>query len=126
MAHEFCHVELLTGDVGKAKKFYKGLFGWDLEDLSIGNGQIYTAIKPGSGPGGGMMMKPEPQIPTGWFVYVNVKDLKKSVKKAAKLGAKVINPGQPVPGWGAFAVLVDPTGAVINLWEAKRKTKKKK
>ncbi len=33
MANPFVHVELLTDDTAKSKKFYSGLFNWKLEDI---------------------------------------------------------------------------------------------
>ena len=50
MANPFVHVELQTTDVEKAKKFYQGLFKWDLENM---DGMDYTMIKVGSSGGRG-------------------------------------------------------------------------
>ena len=43
MANPFCHVELNTTDVNKAKTFYTKLFDWKLEDVP----GDYTMIKVG-------------------------------------------------------------------------------
>ena len=59
MANDFCHLELHTTDVGAAKTFYSELFTWELEAMPMGEGQEYTTIKPGEGPGGGIMLKME-------------------------------------------------------------------
>ena len=57
MANPFVHVELHTQDPEKAKKFYKELFDWKLEDVPEMN---YTIIQVGEGTGGGMMKSPMP------------------------------------------------------------------
>ena len=36
MGNPFCHIELQTGDAGKAKSFYGELFDWKLEDMPHG------------------------------------------------------------------------------------------
>ena len=36
MANPFVHVELATGDLDKAKEFYRKLFDWKLDDAHAG------------------------------------------------------------------------------------------
>ena len=40
------------------------------------------------------------------------------MKKASKLGAKIVVDRMEVPGMGAFAIMIDPTGAQVAVWEA--------
>jgi predicted enzyme related to lactoylglutathione lyase len=131
MGNPFVHVELHTDDLKAAKKFYKGLFDWALEDMDMG-GSTYTMVAVGKGTGGGMMAKMSPQEPSGWLTYVEVTDLKKTIAKAKKLGAQVLVESQEVPGMGSFGLFVDPSGAQLGVWEsakpakpAKKKAKKK-
>ena len=56
MANPFVHIELSTDNPGKAKEFYGKLFKWGIEDMPMPDG-TYTMVKPGEGPGGGMMKK---------------------------------------------------------------------
>ena len=116
MPNEFCHMELNTDDVGKAKKFYGGLFEWKLEDMPMGPGMTYTMITTGEGAGGGMQKKPMAEAPNAWLVYVQVGDVDAAVAKATKLGGKVIVPKTPIPEMGHFAILTDPTGAAFGIW----------
>ena len=117
MANPFCHLELATTDLAKAKAFYSGLFSWTLEDMDMGPGGTYTLIKPGEGPGGGMMKHPIPGAPSSWLAYVLVDDVAAATKKAVSLGAKVAVDKQEVPNMGWFSVIIDPTGASLGLWE---------
>ena len=110
MANPFVHVELQTSDVEKAKKFYQGLFKWDLEKAP---GMDYTMIKVGSGTGGGMMKNPKPGAPSQWMSYVGVDDVAAALKKAKSLGAKVCMEATSVGGHGMMGVFVDPTGAPL-------------
>jgi uncharacterized protein len=120
----FVHHELNTSDPAAAKKFYKGLFGWKLEDMKMPDGSVYTMFKTGPNDGGGIQKNAMPGAPSAWLQYVGVASVKKAVAKAAKLGAKVLVPFMPVPGHGAFAIFTDPTGATCAVWEASAPPKK--
>jgi len=67
-----------------------------------------------------------PDGPTAWLNYVEVADVKRSLAKAKKLGATIVQGYQPIPGMGAFGIFVDPTGAALGVWEAGKKEKPKK
>jgi uncharacterized protein len=123
MKNAFVHIELTTGDLDRAKEFYAQLFSWKLEDLDQGPGGTYTMIRPGKGPGGGMMRRPMPEAPTAWTVYVAVDDLGATIDKARSLGATIAVERHEVPGMGQFGVFVDPTGAMLAVWEAARREK---
>ncbi|MFY9270125.1 MAG: VOC family protein [Candidatus Manganitrophaceae bacterium] len=118
MGNPFCHVELQTQDIAKAKKFYKELFDWKLKEDAETN---YTMIEVGEGVGGGMMKNPVPGAPSQWMAYVLVEDVQASMKKAASLGAKVLKEVTEIPGYGSFCVIADPTDAVLALWQTKGK-----
>lgn len=119
MSNPFVHVELMSTDVAKSKSFYGQLFGWQLEDMQMEN-DTYTMIKVGEGTGGGMMKNPMPGAPSSWLAYVEVDDVEKAVDKARKLGGKVMKDVTEVKGMGSFAILNDPTGAMLGLWQSKR------
>jgi uncharacterized protein len=122
MGNPFCHIELNTDDVSKAKKFYKGLFDWKIGPMGPG----YDGIDVGKGgTGGGMMKKQMPEVPTHWLPYVLVDSVKKTIAKAKKLGAKVHVDYMPIGDMGAIGIFSDPSGASIGLWEAAKKPAKK-
>ena len=116
MGNPFVHVELNTTDLNKAKSFYGKLFAWELEDLQSPGG-TYTLIKVGQGTGGGMMRQPVPGASSAWMAYVEVDDIAAATNKAKSLGATVVKEAHEVPGFGWFSVIVDPTGATLNLWK---------
>ena len=117
MANPFVHVELMTNDMAKAKKFYQGLFNWKLEDMP---GMDYTMISVGEGTGGGMMKNPAPNMPSNWMAYVMVDDVKTATAKAKSLGATIAKDVTEVANYGWFSVIVDPTGAALGLWQSKQ------
>jgi predicted enzyme related to lactoylglutathione lyase len=121
MANAFCHMELGSTDVAKAKTFYTTLFDWQLNDVDMGPMGTYTLIKPAEGPGGGMMKQPVPGAPSSWLPYVLVPDIKTATAKAKSLGAQIMKDSQEVPNEGWFTIILDPTGAALGLWQAKAK-----
>ena len=116
MANSFCHVELNTTNVNQAKTFYEKLFAWKLEDVPGGE---YTMIRPGEGPGGGLMKNPIPGAPSFWLAYVAVDDIEAATKKAKSLGAQVMKDVTEVMDYGWLSIIADPTGAHLGLWKAK-------
>jgi predicted enzyme related to lactoylglutathione lyase len=136
MPNPFAHIELTTTDLGAAKKFYKKLFDWKLNDMPMGEGAVYTMIAAGKGPGGGMQAKPMPDAPVTWLPYVEVDSVKKSLAKAEKGGAKVVLPPMDIGSNGIIGIFIDPAGAMLGVWskapparkaakKAKRAAKKK-
>jgi uncharacterized protein len=119
MSNPFVHVELLTGDLPKAKQFYSALFGWKLEDVPMPEGGSYTMINVGEGTGGGMMASPAPGMPPHWMAYVGVDDIKASTDKAKLLGATVVQDVMEVGEHGWMSIITDPTGATIAMWKNK-------
>ena len=123
--NKFVHVELNTGDVKAAKKFYKGLFDWKMQDMPMGP-MTYTTIETGAkGEGGGIQQKQLAEAPTQWLPYVLVDSVKRTIAKAKKRGAQIVVEHQPIPGMGALGIFVDPTGAALGVWEAEMKPAKK-
>jgi len=114
----FVHVELNSTDVAKAKGFYGKLFDWKLEDVPIGD-LDYTMIRVGEGTGGGMMKQLIPGAGSAWLPYVAVADIKAATKKAQSLGAKVMKDVSQVADMGWLSIIVDPTGAMLGLWQTK-------
>ncbi|MEO5863197.1 MAG: VOC family protein [Burkholderiales bacterium] len=124
MANPFVHVELATGDLDKAKDFYRKLFDWKLEDTPMpGGGGTYTMINVGEGTGGGMFATTAPGMPAGipphWLAYVGVDDVAASTKKAKELGATILRDVMEVRDFGIMSIFTDPTGATIAMWQSK-------
>lgn len=109
----FCWNELVTPKVAAAEKFYKGWLGWNAKPF--GKGVAYTLFMNGKDMAGGMLKSLKPGMPAHWVPYVIVANVEASIKKAAKLKAKVLMPPFDIPGVGRIAVLRDPQGGVIGI-----------
>ncbi len=114
-------VDLMTTDVDAAKTFYGGLFGWDLEDQFDGDTRIYTmASKGGKSTAGMGAMGPgmaESGMPPMWNTYVSVADVDATLAKVTEAGGTVMMPAMDVMDSGRMAVIMDPTGAAVSIWQ---------
>jgi len=120
----FCWVELGTTDQAAAKNFYGALFGWAPEDRPMGPDGYYTMLKHGGrDAGAAYTLGPQQKgVPPNWAVYVAVKSADDAAKRAESLGATILAPPFDVFDVGRMAVLQDPTGAVLSVWEARKHT----
>lgn len=116
---EICWTELATSDVNKAKDFYSKVFDWKFTDHDMGD-MTYTMIKSSDKEFGGIWSIPKDKqnkIPPHWMSYVMVENLDESLKKASGHGATIVKPVTPAGEMGRFAIISDPTGAHIALWQ---------
>jgi len=120
----FCWPELATTDQKGASAFYRGLFGWDVDDQPIGPGETYTMFRiRGKAVGAAYAMRAEERthgIPPYWGSHIAVANADESAKKADALGGKVLAPPFDVMDVGRMAYVQDPTGAAFHIWQAKK------
>lgn len=115
-------IDLATTDVAAAREFYGGLFGWVFEENPTDVGEPYVMASKGEHAAAGMMTQAAEQremgLPPLWNSYVSVDDIVATTAKVEGAGGKVMAPPFDVMDAGKMAVIVDPTGAVISLWQA--------
>jgi hypothetical protein len=109
-----CWVDLLAPDVAAATSFYRELLGWEFD--GPGPGDYYEARLRGRHVAG---VGAQPSgVPTVWNTYVSVASAEDAARAAADAGGRVLlEPFDALPA-GRLAVLEDPTGAAIGIWEA--------
>ena len=109
--------ELMTRDAAASAKFYTALFGWSREEMDMQD-YTYSMFKSGDRAVCGMFTLPPDaeSMPVMWMPYVTVEDLEASVARAKELGATVHKEITTIQ-MGRFAILADPQGAVIGLWQ---------
>jgi predicted enzyme related to lactoylglutathione lyase len=120
----FSWVDLGTTDVAAAKAFYGGLFGWDAEDVPAPDA-TYTMFRlDGANVAGAFAQGPEEAavgVPPNWLSHVTVPDADEAAARAAELGGTVVAPGVlEIPDSGRMAIVLDPVGAALSLWEPRR------
>ena len=117
---EFCWIELATDDLEGATAYYTTLFGWTIEDQPVGDGGVYRTCRADGRKVLGMFdlseESPAPESPR-WNAYVSVADVDQSITAAETLGGAVSVPPFGGPEHGRKAVIEDPTGARLGLWQ---------
>jgi predicted enzyme related to lactoylglutathione lyase len=109
--------DLNTTDSSAAQSFYGELFNWSFE-RSEGP---YVHIKAGDQMLGGIRtMSANEHMPSNWLGYIGVDDVAATVAKMTAAGGKVYMPTTAMPNVGTFAVVADPTGAVMAPWKSAR------
>ena len=116
---DFCWTELASPNVSKAKDFYGKVFGWQFKDIDSGE-MTYTIVKSNDKEMGGMWQIPtdqQKQIPPHWMSYILVNNIADALAKAKQHGAQEMKGVTQAGEMGHFAIISDPTGAHIALWE---------
>jgi len=119
-----CFVDTLTADLDAAKGFYGGIFGWEF----AGPGPM-----PGDPPGeyfvarvqgddvagvGSLPAQSDSSMPAAWNTHVAVDSADDAVVRATAAGGSVLVAPFDAPPAGRLAVIADPAGAVLTLWES--------
>ena len=125
MRHTVVHFEIPADDPERASKFYRELFGWEIQLMASGGGPEYWTVSTVQTDGKGQPLRPSvnggicrrqhaghPPVN-----YVSVDSVDQHVQKAQRLGAQQVMPKTPVPGMGWFAWLKDTEGNVVGIWE---------
>jgi len=111
MAGQLVHFELPAEDAGRAKEFWRSLFGWKFKEWS---GPVEYHMLDGMEPGGAIY--PSEQPGQGPIVYFQTSDIEKSVVRTRELGGSA-DDKQPIPGIGWFARCRDTEGNHFSLFE---------
>jgi len=112
--------ELMTTDAERVGDFYQGLFNWGRKESEMIPGVTYTTFRNAAGECAGMMNMAGPDWegqPTRWIPYIKVRNVEQAAMKALQLGGRTVVPPSEFP-MGRFAVVADPAGATIGVFEA--------
>ena len=110
------HLELHTGNLAEARRFYGQLCGWREEEIRTPAGS-YLAVGLGGAIGGGMVDSPIAH--PLWLPYVEVGDIREMTHRAQVLGAAVaLTPREGPLGWRS--VVTTPASGEIALWQPKQ------
>ncbi len=117
-----CWVDLGVADIPKAKAYYSGLFGWQIEDGPPEAGG-YSMAEIGGKPVAGIGPKMGPaEMPTFWTTYLATDDADDTAAKIKAAGGQLMAEPFDVMDVGRMAIATDPGGAVFGIWQAKAHT----
>ena len=113
-----CWVNLMTSDTERSRAFYFQLFGWIAEPPATEFGGYFNFSKDGIRVAGCMANQPDSERPDGWSVYLATEDARKAAEAAATHGGQILVAAMDVGDLGTMAVVSDPGGAAIGMWQA--------
>jgi uncharacterized protein len=116
----FCWADLGTTDREAAKAFYTRVFGWDAVDGPAGDAGVYTTFKLDGRDVAALYEMGEEErarLLPHWSSYVSVEDVDGASARARELGAEVVAEPVEVMEAGRMAVIRDPVGATVHLWQ---------
>lgn len=115
MAHgDITHIDIPVTDLAAAGTFYGELFGWQIAEVEGFEGYPMWRA-PNQISGGGLAPRSEGfQQPRS---YVEVDSIDETVEAALARGATLAMAKQPITDTSAWAVIEDPDGNHIGLYE---------
>ncbi len=111
--------DLTVKSAPKVRDFYRAVVGWKSGEVEMGGYSDFTMHQPKDGEcvaGVCHARGKNADLPAQWLMYVIVKDVAKAARIAKKRGGKVVVKPREVMG-GKFAVVKDPAGAVIGVYQ---------
>ncbi|MBD3164644.1 VOC family protein [Candidatus Woesearchaeota archaeon] len=119
------HFEIPAKDMKRAEKFYRDVFGWKIQDVSIGDMKYSMAHTAETDKKGmtketnvinGAIMEKDSSI-AGPVVVITVGSINRAVEKVRDKGGSVVIPKNKVENMGMYARVKDTEGNIIGLWE---------
>ena len=117
-----CWIDLYSSDPERAKEFYGSLFGWTSFDPGPDYGGYFIFQKDGKAVSGCMRNDGTQGMPDTFSVYLASDDADRTVGDAAGRGGQISMPPMDVTQNGRVAMVRDPGGAAIGIWQAREVT----
>ena len=113
---EIAHIEFPADDLERAKQFYGAVAGWEFGQMAeFGD---YELFRTGESTGGAIGLRGR-SVGKAIRIYINVDSLEEAIAAAvANGGAQVEPPTDIGGGMGRFAVVRDPEGSEVGIWQS--------
>lgn len=115
----FCWVDLITTDLDDGTRYYAALLGLDADPSPMSHGTYVMLKKDGREVAGAIAIPPASaaDFPPAWVSYILVEDLDDTASRCTELGGTLLT-SREIEGAGRMAMIQDPSGAAVGLWEA--------
>ena len=113
-------MDLTVDNADEIRDFYASVIGWKTGSVDMGGYDDHNMNIPSSGDavaGVCHARGSNADLPPVWLSYVIVASLDKSLEECTSLGGKVISGPKIMGGHGTYAVIQDPAGANLALFE---------
>ena len=108
--------DVTSPDPDSSRAFYSALFGWTGEPSPEPEARGYTVMMLGDAAVAGLAPS-FGEMPTVWSTYVTVADAEAALEATAAAGGQVLMGAMEVLDVGRMAVIADPSGAALSLWQ---------
>lgn len=116
---DITHIDIPVADLERAKSFYSGLFGWQIAEVPGYEGYPMWQA-PNKISGGGLA--PRDEGFTQPRSYVEVDSIEETLTKAQEQGGTVVMGKSPISETSWWAIVQDPDGNHIGLYEGTTST----
>lgn len=121
----FSYADIGSGDLAAGERFYSKLFGWEIRRSPVGPDRCQTwLLLDGEVVAGLREESPERrasreglEVPPMWQPYVTVDGIDSIVDLALRLGGSVVEEPAEVGSRGRAAMVADPEGATVGVWQ---------
>jgi len=113
-------VDLQTPDQAAAKAFYTTLFGWSYDEQPMMDDEVYSVATLRDERVAGIAPMPHgssADAAARWNTFLAVDDVDATASKVEPAGGNLILPPFDVVEAGRMALVADPTGAEVSLWQ---------
>lgn len=115
-------IDLTVDDAAGVRDFYRRVVGWGSEGLPMADGayEDYVMSSSAGEPVAGVCHArgANAGLPSAWLIYVHVADLDASLEACRRGGGTVVAAPRDFGGQGRYAVIRDPAGAALALYQA--------
>jgi predicted enzyme related to lactoylglutathione lyase len=109
-------IDLASSDPQRSQDFYARLFGWTVQEMGPDFGNYVNFSKNGSLVAG-LVPNQQPDGPDGWTTYLSNPDAKAVADATRAAEGSVLLEPMPVMSLGSMAVVTDPSGGVVGVWQ---------
>jgi uncharacterized protein len=116
MAHgEINHIEFPADDPERAMRFYEAVAGWQFSAMD--GMPDYWVFRSGEGYGGAVGKR---GVSTGTVIrdYIEVDSIEHALAAAERTGGTTKEGKSEITGFGWFAVVIDPEGTEVGLFQS--------
>ncbi len=113
-------MDVISTELDRSMAFYGQLFEWQTEHLRIDHGEAYHLVRSrGHIVSGAEAIDPARNLEPVWTVMVECDDARTFIDKAVAAGGKETFELSPMLDLGSIAMVRDPWGATVGIWEPK-------